>query len=598
MRQSDMASSSHEREEAATGLIQTEVTNAVNTGLVSSSDHALKSLKDPLYGKSKQRGMIYADDEGPEGVSTGLLKHRSHGTNHSPAVTDTLDPKGPGKNADGDTPPNGTEGVEDLVSSQTQARRNLSGLKTGAKTAAASRLTDYALDDSELDTLDDAYYAQRGIRRVTGRVRNRLAKRGGEKAAQATGGSPGPSSGTLGQLAEKKYRVDKASPQEAFQRQHAQAKSRQIASSRLVADRGHGVRNTLFQSVGKGAAGKAGGGALAIAGVPVAAFALIIALVLVFFLAIIGAITGGAEDNASVGDLGGVEAQIAQELKGYGFTNEAIAGVLGNLSAESGMDPTSDVNMDGMFNYAYERACGLFQYTSTSPGSGEYWNFKNWCSKNGKTWSTVAAQMEWTFSNNSGTSAGYFGNRWMTGLAAKGYYSNCPGYTDGSYYATASAYKKADDAAKAAYSWMACYERPANGQYAHLDTRIEKAKEYLKQLNSGQLGSNAIVEFAYSQLGVPYVWGGETAGVGLDCSGLTMLAYRAAGITISHYTGDQYKELKHVKLENAQPGDILYRSGHVAIYIGNDQYIHAPHTGDVVRIATGINSFTCALRAK
>ena len=64
----------------------------------------------------------------------------------------------------------------------------------------------------------------------------------------------------------------------------------------------------------------------------------------------------------------------------------------------------------------------------------------------------------------------------------------------------------------------------------------------------GAAGGDAIVQAAYSQLGVPYVWGGSTPGVGLDCSGLTQYCYRQAGISISHYTEDQLKELTVVPL--------------------------------------------------
>lgn len=92
-----------------------------------------------------------------------------------------------------------------------------------------------------------------------------------------------------------------------------------------------------------------------------------------------------------------------------------------------------------------------------------------------------------------------------------------------------------------------------------------------------------IVEAAYSQLGVPYVWGGTTPGVGLDCSGFTQYCHRMAGISIPRTSGPQGAGGKQVS--DPRPGDICYHQGHVGIYIGNGLRIHAPHTGDVVKIA-------------
>lgn len=118
----------------------------------------------------------------------------------------------------------------------------------------------------------------------------------------------------------------------------------------------------------------------------------------------------------------------------------------------------------------------------------------------------------------------------------------------------------------------------------------------LEDFRSGAANGDAIVAAAMSQLGVPYVWGGTTPGVGLDCSGLTQYCYAQAGISIPRNSEDQASAGRLVPLSEAKPGDILWRPGHVAIYAGGDEYIHEPHTGDVCRRASGIAYFTCAIR--
>lgn len=100
----------------------------------------------------------------------------------------------------------------------------------------------------------------------------------------------------------------------------------------------------------------------------------------------------------------------------------------------------------------------------------------------------------------------------------------------------------------------------------------------------------AIVEKALQYLGIPYVWGGKTP-AGFDCSGLVAHVYReATGREITGWTGTQQYAGTQIPVSQAQPGDLLFWgpsngiTSHVAIYIGNGQFIHAPQTGDVVKI--------------
>jgi cell wall-associated NlpC family hydrolase len=90
------------------------------------------------------------------------------------------------------------------------------------------------------------------------------------------------------------------------------------------------------------------------------------------------------------------------------------------------------------------------------------------------------------------------------------------------------------------------------------------------------------VAFAYARLGCPYVFGGTgPCGSGYDCSGLTMSAWAAAGVSIQRTSEEQWASLPHVSTSALEPGDILVfnGAGHVAIYVGNNMLIDAPHTG-------------------
>lgn len=86
--------------------------------------------------------------------------------------------------------------------------------------------------------------------------------------------------------------------------------------------------------------------------------------------------------------------------------------------------------------------------------------------------------------------------------------------------------------------------------------------------------------------GVPYVWGGESPS-GFDCSGLATYAYRQIGKDVPHYTYAIWEKFPQVPFDQLQVGDMVFfhALGHMGIYIGNGMMIHAPHTGDVVRVA-------------
>ncbi|MEX0847631.1 MAG: NlpC/P60 family protein [Ilumatobacteraceae bacterium] len=97
------------------------------------------------------------------------------------------------------------------------------------------------------------------------------------------------------------------------------------------------------------------------------------------------------------------------------------------------------------------------------------------------------------------------------------------------------------------------------------------------------------ISAAQGQLGVPYQFARSEAGVAFDCSGLTKYAWGRAGVSLPHQSRQQYAVTPHVPKDQAQPGDLIfYHSpiGHVAIYLGSGMLIHAPASGDVVKISS------------
>jgi cell wall-associated NlpC family hydrolase len=97
-----------------------------------------------------------------------------------------------------------------------------------------------------------------------------------------------------------------------------------------------------------------------------------------------------------------------------------------------------------------------------------------------------------------------------------------------------------------------------------------------------------VVGIAMQYLGTPYVWGGASPG-GFDCSGFAMYVYAQVGVSLPHNAAMQYNTVgTYVPRDQLAPGDLVFFDGlgHMGIYIGGGQFIHAPHTGDVVKISS------------
>ncbi|WP_231329200.1 C40 family peptidase [Actinomadura graeca] len=156
--------------------------------------------------------------------------------------------------------------------------------------------------------------------------------------------------------------------------------------------------------------------------------------------------------------------------------------------------------------------------------------------------------------------------------------------------------QRARKAAEARASQVSQLRADLDSQRKKVTQTYEKVRGKLVKRDPTQLAKLPVIgtgkgaqalRYAMTKIGRPYVWGaaGPTT---FDCSGLTMWAYKQVGINLPHYTGSQYNAGTHVPESQLQPGDLVFFHSdlhHMGMYVGGGKMIHAPHTGDVVKIA-------------
>jgi len=125
-------------------------------------------------------------------------------------------------------------------------------------------------------------------------------------------------------------------------------------------------------------------------------------------------------------------------------------------------------------------------------------------------------------------------------------------------------------------------------------TKISEVKKsvakYTASRGSANLSQDSIIAYASNFLGTPYSWRGTSPSTGFDCSGFTQYVYSHFGISIGRSTFDQINDGTGVSKSDLQPGDLVFfGSGnnpqHTGIYAGNNNYIHSPRTGDVIKVS-------------
>lgn len=300
-----------------------------------------------------------------------------------------------------------------------------------------------------------------------------------------------------------------------------------------------------------------------------------------------------------------VQEQVWWALIDAGYSKIAAAAVLGNIQCESGFDPASIEEGNGI-------GLGLCQWSY-----GRRTQLEGYISSKGTNTSDVLTQIEFLLAeiNPSGGANGYASFQ-MSGRSSSSY--------DGTSY-TKDDWEKATDIGKATTAFMALFERPSYDIGTnHLPARKEAAQKYYNQFKDkekptadsriGQIkltGSNAekmkqmLTEalriadddrYYYSQ---ENRWGEYS----YDCSSFVFRLYRQYfGIILGEttegdYTSPAKKVITDMNANNLEPGDVLWRAEHVAIYIGNGQYVHASGTTNGILVSTyNPGRFTKAFR--
>ncbi|QGM92008.1 hypothetical protein GIR35_12430 [Enterococcus faecalis] len=582
MKPSDLISTSGQRDVAGQSLLHTEMTDAVNSGIVCKTDKSEKSLKGELYSVSKKNptgGAIAA----MSAVTKGKSAADSSSALASQGVHETLSGSE-------------LEGTDDLYHGVMSAyragravRNRLSGkskplgLKVSAKNtakAATRGVTSHTLSDSELEGADSVYYGAKKGYRIGKGLKLRLSGRNAIESDKP-----------LGSLSEKKSAQKAIGTVEA--KRKAQAMSYLKKNVYKTAEKAK-TTTTATKSIISVAKHSGGSGFLAAFSPFSALFPII--LLLLFFMLVLGGMGADEAQRKSAGSLEGVPAEVATILKGYGYTNEGIAAILGNMQQESSMNPGT-AGDDGYGT----ASVGLIQLSGSNKNS-----FLRWCGNNGKTWYSVAAQMEWSFSGEPGT--GHFIEDW-SGVLAASYYELEDGYEERfgrDFYRDGEHMKNSTDVDLATYSFMACHERCGSRKgygddVSRLDKRLEYARGFLAQMSvgsteGGQDYSSAeqwqkdLVDTCQR---VP--WPGAslcatwTSNVYRSCghevygNGNSVLGHQGYGASYypSRATTD-FSKIKVGMLVSAQYGSNSAAGntyGHVGIYIGDGMVMDSVNTG-------------------
>lgn len=466
-------------------------------------------------------------------------------------------------------------------------RTTLGGKATAGKILAGGAAT-LAGQSDELEDESRSYSAGRSIRSVSSTIRTRRSIPPSEPDGPARPSEAVPGNPRTDTHSPIPRGGEGKSPLRRYQERLNLSRSRTALVRAPLAGPTATTPATTTLVTAPTASSATGGGL--VAAVPVALPLFAILGLFVALLLVLSAVT--ADDTQDVGSLTGVQAEMARHLLGKGYNKAQTAAIIANAQLESGCDPASDEDMSGLYNYAYERAIGLFQFTdcgasSSSLTSREATDYMGYASIAGKDWTDVGTQLDWFVSTAVG--------KWVTGFRQVYYDDAYPEYAD--VDVSYGAFMTETDVAKATFEMMAGYEGPSaevSSAYlntsgtqpdecaAHFYARLAVAQEVYAALTaSSDSGQELAAASATQQAIVSSCESTPSPGAGL-CAAWVSNVFSSAGVGDfggnacdmywRYCTSTDKGDLKVgmiVAVASAPYTAASITYGHVAIYIGD-----------------------------
>ncbi|HEL0743511.1 TPA: C40 family peptidase [Streptococcus equi subsp. zooepidemicus] len=528
----DFVTTAQEKYHSSENLITTEKTDAINSGIVD--------------GSSKLQRHGYSPSISPS-------HHLSRNTNVIKDRQDANSVEGD-KSHDDYEQGSGQIDPESTTSQKFSSKLALKKSLTVSATQSMRKGVHKALEDSELEGLDDAYYRGKNIKKAVRTGKTVLAKVTGKQAA-------------------KKKATDAAKTQ--AKKQFKSYFQKNVYKTAVNKTASTAASKVTFASVIK-----AGLGNLVFFAAPVLICIILGFLSSLLVVAMLFSDADEEEKKSSFGSLSGVQLEVAQALRAQGLRDIQIAAIMGNISGESGWNPKAEYHGNGS---RYEYGYGLFQFTDTRQGVGNFTNYKNWAQAHGKALDSAAAQTEYFISQLHPS--------WYAGLHSSGYYAaEIPQFVDKN--ASYAAFLNSSDLAFATYAFLACYERPADwAAESSYPVRYAEAQKFYAQLTSSGGGGaelNASTETQKRIVAIAHLEPTTDAGL---CQAWVSNVYESAGYAISprpasareaynRFANNHDRSQLKVGMVVATPSSSSGTSnglqyGHVGIYIGDGKIIHS-----------------------